>query len=184
MNQLPARATRMRTVATVVAKMKISSQAPVASHAFHSLSESAFVYQGLHHRIGTTEGSHYYSSSSYDQLEDDRVLDGLEARPGSQLRNCCVMSPKADQQDREISWDEDYDEYNLHIPPHQVQNRCQPVHENLEALQDNDLFGLNGDETTPDYTWNVAPTNDLFSLSSYDDYTTNMVEENDFALNF
>lgn len=177
MNQVASRASR-RTLATAVAKMKVSAQAPAASRAFHNVSEPAFAVQAWHRQIGSR------NSSSYHQLEDDRVLEGLEAQPGSQLRTCCVMSPKAGQQEQEISWDEDYDEYNLHIPPHQVQNRCQPVHEEeeLATLRDNDLFGLHGDESTPGYTWNVAPTNDLLSLSSYDEYTSNMMCEAELAL--
>ena len=75
-----------------------------------------------------------------------------------QLPDSRFMSPKLGCDQHQVTWDEDYDEYNLHISSHQATNRCEQVQHSFESLQHNDLLDLQqqhyyGLQHVGDYSW-------------------------------
>lgn len=187
MNKL-AHTSRMRTLQQSIVSMKVKrSPTPSAfsSRMLHGGSEPTFYYQGWHNH---SSGGSILSYHSANHLGDKQpMVDTSESPPaGSQLRSSRVMSPETDKEQFEISWDEDYDEYNLHIAPHQVTNRCQHVH-NIEAVEHNDLYDLHCDETTPAYSWDVASVGRALNAptaAEYDDRVTNVLDEGEVAFDF
>ena len=68
------------------------------------------------------------------------------------------MSPKTESPHyyEEAAWDEDYDEDNLHITPHEATNRCEEIQQSFESLDHNDLYELQGKDAILDvYSWNT-----------------------------
>lgn len=113
------------------------------------------------------------------------------------MRDFRVMSPKEtscnnnnDEEQSPVSYDEDYDEYNLHIAPHLVTNRCQQQVHKIEALEHQDIFSLTDDKGIDSYLWNqgtdIRP-DDWFNTvmaspsEDYDDYNINSVDEGELA---
>lgn len=137
-----------------------------SSRMFHSSSaDTSFNYQGWHKHPSVGSTFSYHSAVNEKQPMVKHVLESPPT--GLQLRTSRVMCPKADREEQSItiSWDEDYDEYNLHTTSHQVNTRSQHV-QNIEAVEHNDLFGLHCDETTPAYSWDVASVSRLLNAPS------------------
>jgi hypothetical protein len=116
---------------------------PRQASSFHE--PSHFVYNGWHHH---NQHSHHFFSTSLAQ--DDCM----------QLPDSRFMSPKSGS-DHQVTWDEDYDEYNLHISPHQATNRCGQVQHSFESLGHNDLLDLHqqhvyDEQHVGDYSWRTV----------------------------
>ena len=85
-----------------------------------------FVYKGWH----LQQPHHLHSVSSVARENFMKLPDSR------------IMSPKTECQHPTATWDEDYDEYNLHITPHQVTNRCGHTHGVFEPAEPIDLFDI------------------------------------------
>jgi hypothetical protein len=164
----------------------LSKQSPIQFRKLYSLSSfseprtgtssfsepSNFVYRGWHNHH-----PHQFHSSAA-QEEDEMHL------PDSR-----IMSPKTECQSH-VTWDEDYDEDNLHISPHQATNRCEQVQHSFESLDHNDLLDLQdrSDPLSTGYSWITGglPESVVISESEleYDDGVTNFVQEGDIAIDF
>ncbi|KAI2499065.1 hypothetical protein MHU86_15395 [Fragilaria crotonensis] len=118
---------------------------PRASRTTSSFSEpSNFVYNGWHHN---QHPQHFHSSS-------------VSRSDCMQLPDSRVMSPKSECH-HQVTWDEDYDEYNLYISPHQATIRCEQVQHSFESLRHNDLLDLQQQhqynaQHVGDYSWKTV----------------------------
>jgi hypothetical protein len=132
------------------------NQAVATSSFFQSANEPSFVYSGWHHQSrhqSSPTAMNHRSSTTSSAATNDVI--------GTQIRDYRVMSPKdsCDQhvEYQGVNYDEDYDEYNLHIAPHLVTNRCEQRLNSLDdALGHKDLYSLSdGDhQSISSYLWN------------------------------
>jgi hypothetical protein len=131
---------------------------------------SHFVYRGWHNH----HPHQFHSSAAHEE-------DGMH------LPDSRIMSPKTECHNP-VTWDEDYDEDNLHISPHQATNRCEQVQHSFESLDHNDLLDLQyrDDQQYTGYSWITGGLPEAVVISEseleYDDGVTNFVPEGDIAI--
>ena len=159
------------------------SQSPVITvvsscdtKSYHSASEPGFVYRGWHvYKQPPRSNSYknlYHTNNAVHQVDDD-------TSPQPEL-NVKIMSPKHTDDDTSgaVSWDEDYDEFNLHSSPHQVSTRCTRI-SSLEDLDPNEVVSNQATDISDDYyDWRVPdPTTQGLYLYDDDEY----IVEHDIA---
>lgn len=90
-----------------------------------------------------------HGNSSTEHLDDgdesnpNNIALKFQSPCGMRLRNYRTMSPKENSTHYAITWDEDYDEYNLHMAPQEVSNRCnEDTVYHIESLEDSGPVGL------------------------------------------